>query len=186
MSRERLILHDRRVKGMWGITSWPHLYMVDGGTPLEGCIQRIAHRARLAGGITNLEILAHGRYSRISGDGKTELAKAAGGYGLELCRENLTLANTGLTAAWKGLFVRITIYSCGGAATAKINENTAADGRRFCGEIAVWTGAEVIASMDIQKYRIGNLLTGGIELGKWEGQVYRFDPGSGLAAPYKP
>lgn len=186
MKNDKLILHDRRVDGLFGILSWPKLYMVDKNTPLLHCVSHIAGRARSLGGVQNLEILAHGFYSRISGDGKTELANAAGGYGLQLCRENLTLANTGVTAAWKGLFKRITIYSCGAANTSALNQNTMADGKRFCGEVAAWTGAEVIASIASQTGRKNTLLTGGLDMGKWEGQVYRFDPADGKATPFKP
>jgi hypothetical protein len=58
---------------------------------------------------------------------------------------------------------------------------------RFCGEIALWTGAEVIAAVQTQLYnrtrsfwqRVANSNQAGtIDFGAWEGPVYSFSPGN--------
>lgn len=184
MKIDKLIVHDGRVEGIISILQWPKLYMVNESTPLKQCIDRVVARAKAQGGLDNLEILAHGRVTYTSGDGQACLPNWTKGFGIQLCKENLTFKTVGLTAAWKGLIKRITLYSCGVAHTATGNENTGGDGQRFCGELAVWSGAEVIASNYLQKYKKYSPVF--LDVGAWEGQVYRFDPNDGKSTPFKP
>ncbi len=110
------------------------------------------------------------------------------GFGLQLCREGLTLYNVSLTTAWSGRINRIVLFACGPANTRAGAEGTTGDGRRFCGELALWSGAEVIAAVQTQYYNTGRSFwewlrganrEGTIDFGRWEGAVYRFDPQTG-------
>jgi hypothetical protein len=88
--------------------------------------------------------------------------------------------------ALSGLVDTITIYACGPANTRPGFSNTAADGFRFCSELAAIVQAEVIAAVENQYYHQGasNLLRrifllgpqDTISFGDWEGTVYRFSP----------
>ena len=105
-----------------------------------------------------------------------------GGFGLQLCREGLSLSNAILAQTWnpgRPLIKRITIYACAPADTGPGNQDTPADGRRFMGELALWSGAEVIAARDTQTYTFGGSANALIDFGTWEGPVYRFDPNTG-------
>jgi len=52
------------------------------------------------------------------------------------------------------------------------------------GEIALWSGAEVIAARYTQVYPFGGSANATIDFGTWEGPVYRFDPNTGYPEPY--
>jgi hypothetical protein len=109
------------------------------------------------------------------------------GFGLLLCKENLTWDTLSAVYAISGLVDTITIYACGLANTRPGFSNTAADGFRFCSELAAIAQAEVIAAVDTQYYQqvpssnlLRRLLNLGpqdtIDFGDWEGTVYRFGP----------
>jgi len=90
------------------------------------------------------------------------------------------------TGDWKGLIRRIVIYACAPADTAPGNEGTRGDGQRLCGELALWSGAEVIAARDTQYYNTvdasysgGRRIKDTIDFGDWEGPVYSFSPDTG-------
>ena len=63
--------------------------------------------------------------------------------------------------------------SCSPADTGSGNEGTRADGRRFCGYLAVTTGAKVVAARDTQHYNSVNMAIP-IDFGGWEGPVFEF------------
>jgi hypothetical protein len=109
------------------------------------------------------------------------------GLGLELCKENLSLSNVSLTAAWQGLIKEIVLFACGPSRTRPGYQNSMLDGSRFCSELAAFTEADVIASTETQWYNMlppTNLLYAmfkigpqdTIDFGAWEGAVMRFSP----------
>lgn len=54
------------------------------------------------------------------------------------------------------------------------------------GEMALWSGAEVIAARDTQIYTAGGSANAPINFGNWEGLAYRFDPNTGNPSLYNP
>ena len=87
----------------------------------------------------------------------------------------------------KGLVQTIILYACGPARTRQGFAGTAADGRRFCSELAAYADAELFAPSDTQYYsmnppndllrrifRIGPQDI--IDFGPWEGRLSRFSP----------
>ena len=76
------------------------------------------------------------------------------------------------------------MYACAAADTGPGNKDTPADGRRFMGELAGWSGAEVIAARDTQYYTYDVKKNIPIDFGMWEGPVYRFDPNTGVSSLY--
>jgi hypothetical protein len=94
--------------------------------------------------------------------------------------------------AWRpgaALIRRITVYACGTAQTGPGNAGTYADGKRFMGELAMASGAYVIAGRDAQTYNPESLRVAAplpIDFGAWEGPVYLFDPADGSAKPCQP
>jgi hypothetical protein len=103
-------------------------------------------------------------------------------------RRSLGLANVTLTDKLNGDVQTITIFACGTAATGQGNQGTVADGMRLCGEIAMRTGATVLAATQTQFYTNAQSFwdyicgrPGPIDFGNWEGPVYSFSPSDGSA-----
>ena len=180
-----MLVHDTRLSGTAPAVA-PNTYRVNGLTPLRDALAWISSYARMNGGLTQLSIMCHGYEGGVS-DGAKGLSAMDLGFGLQLCRESLTLANVDLTARLDGLVELVVLYACGPARTRPGFAGTAADGSELCRELAGWTGAEVIAAVETQYYvkqppagflrrlfGIGAQDT--INFGPWEGQVYRFSP----------
>lgn len=133
-----------------------------------------------------MSIMCHG-YEGAVNDNRQQISTMDLGFGLQFCREGLTLANVEQTERLDGLVELIILYACGPANTRPGLEGTGGDGREFCRELACCTGAEVLAAVETQFYlkepragiikrlfRIGADDT--INFGNWEGQLYRFSP----------
>ncbi|MDR3493960.1 MAG: hypothetical protein P4L82_05110 [Ancalomicrobiaceae bacterium] len=104
-----------------------------------------------------------------------------GGFGLELCKEGLSLANVFRTDRWDRKVKKIVVFSCAAAGTGVGNDGTPADGRQFMGEIARRSGAEVIGSSATQYFnRVRAAYSGHrtvdntIDFGAWEPPVFSF------------
>jgi len=185
---ERMILHDKRLAG----TPPPivqNIYDVDDKVAIQHCVAWVGQHARDVGGLSELLIMCHGYEADWDLADQMCTGRPVGGFGLQLCREGLSLSNAILLQSWnpgKPLINRITVYACAPAATGQGNQGTVADGRRFMGEIALWTGAEVIAARDTQVYTFGGGANAPIDFGDWEGPVYRFDPDTGNPSLYFP
>jgi hypothetical protein len=180
-----MVVHDSRLSGTAPAIA-PNTYRVNGSVPLNDALAWIATYARMHGGLSQLSIMCHGFQGGMY-DGKAGVSVMELGFGLQLCREGLTLSTVARTGRLKGLVKLIILYACGPARTRAGFEGTAADGRAFCRELAAWTGAEVLAAVETQYYlnepraglikrlfRIGADDT--INFGGWEGQLYRFSP----------
>src|SRR5690606_25411450 len=98
-----------------------------------------------------------------------------------------TLSNVARAAVLRGRVQQMIIYACGPARTRSGFQNTAADGQRFCRELAAHSGAVVYAATDTQWYHrvpspslMRRMLSIGLQyylgLAAWEGRVLRFTP----------
>lgn len=168
-----MIIHDSRLKGKTP-TRYNYVLQISKITPLHHIIGRVEHYGRMRK-LSPLHILCHG----YEGDEGIEdpvnqesVPDPHGGYGLMLGRDSLDLSNVTQTSAWKGLVGEIVVFACAPADTAAKNVGTVNDGRRFMGELALWTHARVIAARDTQYYDP----SGVIDFGVWEGPVYEFSP----------
>jgi hypothetical protein len=180
---QRMILHDKRLLGN-PPSIVQNIYDVDATVAIQHCVGWVAQYARSVGGLAELLIMCHGFEADWDLAHQLCTGREVGGFGLQLCREGLALSNVILTSVWDGLIKRITVYACAAADTGPGNQNTSADGRRFMGELAGWSGAEVIAARDTQIYTYGGSANAPIDFGQWEGPVYRFDPNTGNPTLY--
>lgn len=167
-----MVIHDSRLTG--GTPNWYRfVFQVGPNSTINHIVDTVARRAREANGLRKLHILCHGFEANWDVSGRLCMPTAHGGFGLQLGKEGLNLFNYGLTRAWKNLIRQIVIFACAPADTGRGNAGTFGDGRRFCGYLALTTGATVIAARDTQYYD-PNGVNGKIEFGEWEGPVYAF------------
>lgn len=173
---KRMIVHDTRLEGTAPRIA-QNTYKVNGGVEISHCIGWVGQYARQQGGLDELMIMCHGFEGNFSIGNQMSTLAASGGFGLQLCRQGLKLDSANLCSNWNGFIRKITVYACAPADTGPGNEGTMGDGRRLMGEIALWSGAEVIAARDTQMYTHSWISR--IDFGEWEGPVYRFDPQTG-------
>jgi hypothetical protein len=180
-----MLVHDHRLAGNPPGDMADNTYEVDENVPIDHIIGWIAEYSRRSGGLTDLYIMCHGIENNYNYGNWSSTPAARGGFGLQLGKEGLSLYNATITSGLSGKVTKITIFSCATADTAPYNTGTGADGMRFCGEIALWTGAEVIAAVQTQYYvhprTFWQWLTrsnraGTINFGDWEGPVFSFTP----------
>lgn len=187
-----MIVHDTRLHGKTPL-NYNFVMLVNGNRSVDTMIRTVASSARSRGRLSTLHIFCHGYEGHDNiGHQQTDI-REHGGFGLHLCREGLDLYNVGKTRAWQGLIGRIVIFACAPADTAPGNEGTEGDGQRLCGELALWSGAEVIAARDTQYYNTvaasysgGRKIKDTIDFGDWEGPVYSFSPQTGYPTRISP
>ena len=195
---KRLVLLDFRLTGM--VTdSIGEVMQVSVRTPIRDALGRVATRARQLGGLDDLLICCHG-FEAVVEDFDGGVSFMSGGFGLQLCDEDLTLRNVGVTAVLNGaprLVERIVVFSCAAADTHRASKAVGGDGMRLMGEIALTSGARVIAARATQMYEqipslaqslfnAGSLNDWRIDFGEWEGDVFEFSPADGSARKLKP
>lgn len=93
------------------------------------------------------------------------------------CRRLITCKRI---AVLSGLVKEIELLACGPARTRPGAENTAADGWRFCRELAAHTNGAVLAATQTQYYQMA-WRTHQIDFGAWEGPVMKFAPSGGAS-----
>lgn len=178
-----MLVHDTRLEG----TAPPgadNIFIVNERTPLVHAFGWISQYAGSSGGLSRLVVMCHGLESGLY---DADLCDSDMGFGLAFCAENLTLSNVARAAVLRGRVQQMVIYACGPARTRSGFQNTAADGQRFCSELAAHSGAVVYAATDTQWYHrvpspslIRRMLSIGpqnyIDFGVWEGRVLRFTP----------
>lgn len=181
-----MVLHDTRLTGTVPSDKADNIYEVDASVPIQHAIDWIDGYAKTQSGLDNLYIMCHGFEADWDLGNQTCTGVEVGGFGLALCTEGLGRANSSLTAKWKGDIHTITIFACATADVGQGNEGTAADGMKLCGEIAMNTGATVIAATQTQFYTLDKTFwdyiygrPGAIDFGSWEGPVYSFSPDDG-------
>jgi hypothetical protein len=187
-----MIWHDKRLAGSPPPIA-PNTYQVDKDVEIDHAIGWIAHYAASQGGLDELLVMCHGFEADFDIRDQMSTGQQVGGFGLQICKQGLTLFNVTKLRAWKPdtgrLIARVTIYACGTAGVGQGNTGTYADGPRFMGEFAMHSGAFVVAGRDAQAYnpesvRPNNPLP--IDFGQWEGPVYLFDPATGIGSPFSP
>jgi hypothetical protein len=187
-----MILHDTRLEGRTPL-NYNFVYLVNANRSISSIISGVAGHARSCGGLDMLHVFCHGFEADWDLTGRVCTGVERGGFGLQLGREGLSLGNVSQTTRWKGLIKTIVVFACATADTAPGNEGTRADGQRLCGELALWSGADVIAARDTQfynertaSYSRGRSVENTIDFGAWEGPVYRFSRDSGYPSTITP
>jgi len=184
---KNMLVHDLQLKGRSPSGMAQNTFEVPGAMTTAHVLGWIGTYAQSQNGLNNLFIMCHG-YEQGIEDPNALVSTYALGYGLALGTPGLTFDNVRLTSAWNGNVGIITLFACGPANTRPGYQNTYGDGMRFCGELALISGADVIAAVESQIYYInqswwdslvGN--EGVIDFGDWEGTVYRFSSVDGTA-----
>lgn len=184
---KNMLVHDLQLKGRSPNGMAQNTFDVPDGMPTAHVIGWIGTYAQSQNGLDNLFIMCHGYEVGIE-DPNAQVSTYALGYGLALGKPGLKFDNLRLTSAWNGKIGTITLFACGPANTRPGYQNTYGDGMRFCGELALISGADVIAAVETQLYYtnqswwdalVGN--DGVIDFGDWEGTVYRFSSDDGTA-----
>ncbi len=183
---KRMLVHDARLNGASPSIA-QNQYEVGAGDPTDHIIGWIGYYARSQGGIDELIVMCHGYAVLADNVAQMTRPDAIGGAGLQLGRDGLTLRNVGLTRNWRkpdgsAAIQKVYLYACGASAPSMYNDPFY-DGRRFCGEMALHSGAEVYAADVLQWYTTGS--TGVIDFGNWEGRVYKYSPDDGQPTQVK-
>ena len=195
---KRLVLLDFRLTGTVS-SDVGKVIQVSVRTPIKEVFDKAAAHAKSVGGLDDLLICCHGFHADGAVAGADISIRTEGGQGLELGTENLDFTTVGNVAVLNGsppLAKRIVIFSCGAAATHPQLKNQHGDGMRLMGEIALTTGARVVASNESQLFHNFETLThflfgagskndGRIDFGEWEGDVFEFSPDDGAARKLK-
>ncbi|WP_137125680.1 hypothetical protein [Roseomonas sp. HF4] len=166
-----MVIHDRRLTGATP-AYYSFVMQVNAKTGIRHITDTVARRAREKRKLARLHILCHGFEANWDLGGQSSMPQAHGGFGLQLGNEGLNLFNYGLAGSWKGLVDLIVLFACAPADTASGNAGTWGDGKRFCGYLALTTGARVIAARDTQYYNAST--NAPLNFGNWEGPVYEF------------
>lgn len=116
-----MLVHDTRLDGTAPHLA-PNVYKVNGATPLSQALGWISKYASSQGGLDQLLIMCHGLGGAVL-DTNTRESAVELGFGLQLCRETLTLANVSATNVLKGKVDTIVLYACGHRAnSARLRE----------------------------------------------------------------
>ncbi len=166
-----MIIHDRRLHGKTP-TRYNYVMQINQNTTLRHIVGTVAHYGRIRR-LDELHILCHGFEATWNLSRQMCMPQAHGGFGLQLGKDNLSLFNVSQLRAWKNLIGTIVVFACAPADTAPGNQGTYGDGKRFMGEMALWSAAHVIAARDTQYYNDASGRTT-IDFGGWEGPVYDF------------
>lgn len=161
----------------------------------EAVIAEVAAAARGLKSPVDLTIMCHGKSQKLIGpDGA--VVRIVGGTGLDIGTPGLMHSNISLVRSWKGLFSKIILLACAvGYHESKASPmKTKFDGTVFCGQLAIHSGATVIASEALQEYEVTpstfkSILTrdeGEVDFGAWEGIVKSYNPKTGVGSLYNP
>ena len=195
---KRIVLLDFRLTGMVS-KEVGEVMQVSVRTPIKQAFDKVAARAKQLGGLDDLLICCHG-FEAVVEDWDGAVSFMSGGFGLELCDENLTMRNVSVFSVLRGpppLVKRIVIFSCAAADTHKASKAVGGDGMRLMGEIALTSGAKVVAAKESQVFHqipslVQSLFDAGskndwrIDFGEWEGPVYEFSPDDGQGRKLSP
>lgn len=177
---KRMLVHDLRLQG--GAPAIAHnTYVVTAATPTIHVIDWIGQYAKSQGGLDELILMCHGFALLSDPRTRSTHAEPVGAAGLQLGTPGLVPSLAIKTSAWKPNIRNIYIYACGTSARS-IHDDPEWDGRRFCGELALWSGAWVYAADRLQWF-VNHGPSQTIDFGDWEGQVYRYSPSDGQGIP---
>jgi hypothetical protein len=182
---KNMLVHDLRLIGRSPSGMATNTFDVPEKMPTSHVVGWISTYATQQGGLDNLYVMCHGYEAGVE-DSRAQVSTYALGDGLALGDPGLQFGNVALCNAWNGHISKITLFACGPGNTRPGYENTRIDGRRFCGELALISGAEVIAAIETQYYYHTPTWyeslrgrDGEIDFGEWEGPVFRFSPDTG-------
>lgn len=122
-----------------------------------------------------LVINCHGKYGKGTNNFGNQKLISTGGFGLSI-GTGINLDNVNLFSHLRGSVKCIIIVACGAAWVT--NPGTKGDGARFCSEIAINSGAYVIAPQTLQIETKRALPKNHID--NFEGVIYRFNPSGSL------
>ena len=181
-----LNVRDTRLEGARpSVTEWLD---VTKDTPLSVPIQWVVSKSAQYSGRVRVRLIGHG----LSGGSLPEVVPISplryevryrttwskGGWGLQFCKENLTVETISNFSAWLGKVKQIDILGCAFAYITPGREGKPGDGNFLSYRFAQITGAYVRASTADQYY-----LVNGMDFGQWEGTVTTYAPtgGPGIA-----
>jgi hypothetical protein len=180
-----MLIHDLRLAGRSPTGLAQKIFDVPETMPTLQVFNWAAAYAASQRNLYDIYIMCHG-YERAVDDPVAQASRFMLGYGLQLGDPGLTFDNLRCAAGLKGLVSRITLFACGPAHSRAGYWNATGDGMRFCGRLAMISGAEVTAAVQTQYYYntpnwSDTLMarSGEIDFGKWEGPVYSFSPDKG-------
>lgn len=133
---------------------------------LSELVSRLNILSEQFGKIESLQIMAHG----IEEDGE-------GGFGIELCKDNLTQDTVHQLRPLQGKVDKIVLLSCAAAQVASNRRGSDGDGELLCKRIAMTTRSWVKASTYEQEYKVWSWeKSWGTDFGNWEGDCWWFSP----------
>jgi hypothetical protein len=164
------------------------LVLSDGGKPVGKVVNEVREAGLALSNPTHLHIVCHGLSQvPILPDGSAA--------------QGIDQQNVGILAAWRPIFLRITIYACDVAyeEPAGSNRRVALSGKDLCRAIAMHTATDVIAPAGLQRYDVypdsygdvvnklrGQPFVGAVDFGAWEGELIRFSAFSGRESRFIP
>lgn len=161
----------------------------DGSKSTDVVVTEAANAARRLALPVVLTIMCHGKAQNLMVKSGGAIIETVGGAGLDIGTPGLTENNIALVSQWRGLFTQIILLACAVAYKESKDSpfKTNFSGDRFCGQLAIQSGAEVIASPTFQKYDVvpatlWSILTkevGEVDFGPWEGLVFSYDSRTG-------
>ena len=179
---KRMLVHDKRLSGTAPFSA-QNTYIVGTGVTTNHVIDWIGTYAKSQSGLDELLIMCHGYAVLSDSRNAVTYPEPVGANGLQLGNPGLTWSTVARTSAWKSYIKSIYLYACGASASS-IHDDPAFDGTRLCGELALYSGAEVYAADQLQWYTGANPSGGAtINFGNWEGQVYCYSPDNGQGTP---
>ena len=183
-----MLVHDMRLTGGTPANLAENNYEVDGTVPVQHAFDWIYSYAQTQGGLDNLYVLCHGYEADWNLSDQTCTGFQVGGFGLAMCAEGITLSNATIANTIKGDVKTITLFACATADTGPRQRRHRSRRDAICGELAMYTGATVIAATQTQFYVVDRTFwqriagkQGQIDFGDWEGPVYSFSPVDGTA-----
>lgn len=173
MASENMTIRDARLLG-----NPPNLtfntFTVDATWELASAFLWVKNFAKAHTRLDTLFILCHGLY-QWEENNQLQASIAVGGYGLQLCKQNLTLGTVDVVSNQiKGLVDNIVLFACGSASTQ--SNNPAQRDQTFCKKLAEKTKAVVYGADRMQVYFPMLGTKSAMNFAEWEGTVYRFDP----------
>lgn len=196
---KRLVLLDFRLVGMVS-DDIGEVLQVNVRTRLKDAFSNVTARARQLGGLDDLLICCHGLEIDGAHEDRAMSLNSGGGLGLQICAEDLSFRTLDVVDGFNTtppLIDRIVIFSCSAARTHPDLKLQRGDGMRLMGELALRSGARVVAATQDQDYLLipsvaQSLFNAGsrndwrIDFGDWEGDVFEFSPDDGVGRKLKP
>jgi hypothetical protein len=153
---------------------------LDGSAPkTDGLVLDVGKHVRLPELVNRLQVIAdsYGKIGAVHIMAHGIEEDGVGGYGVLLCKEELTNNTVHMMRPLRGVVDKIVLLVCGAAHTEKNNTRADGDGDLFCHRLATLTHAWVKASTFRQEYVVWSWeKSWGTDFGNWEGDAWWFSP----------